>query len=310
MKTIQRASQENLDKIEKYGWDNFYDAIFNQTMSTNRLIKEVGIPTTSGYRIVSAIKENPEILFEAIPTAKNRKLPKQNQRKFNLNDNFFDEENSLMAYWLGFLAADGYVPSDNNEVAICLATTDRKHLELWKKDIQAEKEIKDYQDNKGHFNSKLIVTSPHMREQLAKYGIVPNKTKVFHFPQNLDRQYWKDFIRGYFDGDGSIQYLNSNKAIRFNLIAYNDDILETIMDFFEEDYGIPRVNIQYSENKVPRIDYSTNSSKKLFQILYYPGCRCLERKYLKFVEAIKKNQENNKFQENNSLYLNVDDFQI
>ena len=36
-------------------------------------------------------------------------------RKFNLNENFFDEMNEKSSYWLGFLYADGYVRMKDNK---------------------------------------------------------------------------------------------------------------------------------------------------------------------------------------------------
>ena len=36
-------------------------------------------------------------------------------RKYNLNENFFDEINDKSVYWLGFLYADGSVRMKNNK---------------------------------------------------------------------------------------------------------------------------------------------------------------------------------------------------
>ena len=40
----------------------------------------------------------------------------QNQRKYLVNDNYFDIENERMAYLLGFLASDGTVRKNSNEI--------------------------------------------------------------------------------------------------------------------------------------------------------------------------------------------------
>ena len=53
-------------------------------------------------------------------------------RKYNLNENFFDELNEKSAYWLGFLYADGYVSSYENSIGISLKSEDINHLEKFK----------------------------------------------------------------------------------------------------------------------------------------------------------------------------------
>lgn len=51
-----------------------------------------------------------------------------------------------------------------------------------------------------------------MKKDLAKYGCVQNKTYIgFSFP-SIEEKYYYDFIRGYFDGDGSI-YCTGNKYV-------------------------------------------------------------------------------------------------
>ena len=44
----------------------------------------------------------------------------QNQRKYLVNDNYFDIENERMAYLLGFLASDGTVRKNNKDVLIVI----------------------------------------------------------------------------------------------------------------------------------------------------------------------------------------------
>ena len=102
----------------------------------------------------------------------------------------------------------------------------------------------------------------------------------------LSKEYWKDFIRGYFDGDGSISTAGPN-AIRFQICSATEDVLKKIIDFFEEN-DIPRVNIQVTyRNKNPLyyFQYSSTSTRKIYNILYYDNCLCLPRKKKKFEEV-------------------------
>lgn len=57
---------------------------------------------------------------ENIPTRK---------RKYSLNENYFEEiMNEEQAYWLGFLAADGYISEKRGTVVLELQEQDLEHL--------------------------------------------------------------------------------------------------------------------------------------------------------------------------------------
>lgn len=212
-----------------------------------------------------------------------------NRRIHDVNDNYFSEENHNMAYLLGFLASDGTIRKNDNSVKIGLSSVDRDFLLTIKKEIGYQGELTDYITSNGFSVSELRFTSKQIKADLAKYNIVPNKTFIYTFPKNLKREYWIDFIRGYFDGDGSVSTASS-EAIRWQVCSANPDVLNTIVDFFFEEYEISKVNLQWQE-KVHRlyyIQYSTTATRKIFQILYTPNCLKLPRKYEKFKKLVMK----------------------
>lgn len=212
-----------------------------------------------------------------------------NRRIHDVNDNYFSEENHNMAYLLGFLASDGTIRKNDNSVKIGLSSVDRDFLLTIKKEIGYQGELTDYITSNGFSVSELRFTSKQIKADLAKYNIVPNKTFIYTFPKNLKREYWIDFIRGYFDGDGSVSTASS-EVIRWQVCSANPDVLNTIVDFFFEEYEIPKVNLQWQE-KVHRlyyIQYSTTATRKIFQILYTPNCLKLPRKYEKFKKLVMK----------------------
>lgn len=215
-------------------------------------------------------------------------LSNQNRRKYNVNDYYFDKENSNTAYYLGFLAADGTVSKDGNQVKIGLSSVDKDFLEQMRKNLSIEKEIFTYETSNGFEVSELRFTSARIKNKLAEYNIVPRKTYTFSFPTNLNRKYWIDFIRGYFDGDGSISSAGPN-AIRFQICAHRKEVLQPIIDFFYEEYNIPKVNIQTAnkeKNPLYYFQYSTNATREIYKKLYTPNCICLKRKYDKYSSLI------------------------
>lgn len=213
----------------------------------------------------------------------------QNQRKYPVNDNYFSIENSKMAYLMGFIAADGTVRKDTNEIKIGLSSKDIDFLKMIKNELGG-RPIKEYTTKDGFDVCSFSCTSKQIKEDLARYNIVPQKTFIFTFPKNLNKKYWIDFIRGYFDGDGSVSTAGTS-AIRWQLCSATKDVLETIINFFYEEYNIPMVSIQERKGKnvLYYIQYSSVPTRKIYDILYSDGCLYLPRKKEKFEEIYSLN---------------------
>lgn len=270
-------------QLPKETVEGILDNYVNKGFGLIKSGKEFGV----GTRVVRRILLENNIHIRSFNEAAS--ISSVNRRIHDVNDNYFSEENHNMAYLLGFLASDGTIRKNDNSVKIGLSSVDRDFLLTIKKEIGYQGELTDYITSNGFSVSELRFTSKQIKADLAKYNIVPNKTFIYTFPKNLKREYWIDFIRGYFDGDGSVS-IASSEAIRWQVCSANPDVLNTIVDFFFEEYEIPKVNLQWQE-KVHRlyyIQYSTTATRKIFQILYTPNCLKLPRKYEKFKKLVMK----------------------
>lgn len=193
------------------------------------------------------------------------KYSPQNQRKYKINDNYFDIINSDNAYLLGFLAADGCIEKDGS-IKIGLSSIDKQFLEAIKLELQSNYPIRDYQTKDGFNISEFIFRSQKIKDQLQQYGIVNKKTYSFLFPYNLPQKYWIDFIRGYWDGDGT--FCLSGLYTRASLCAYNKKLLEQILDILEKTYNISKVNIYQNKSGLYYFQYSHTAAKQLYKIFY------------------------------------------
>ena len=270
-----QLSQKVIDKI-----------IYDYTVNRYGLIK-TGKQNGVGERIVRRILLENKIHIRSQSEA--AIIANIQRRQFNLNDNYFSSENERMAYLLGFLASDGTIDKKNNRIKIGLSSIDKDFLIMIKKELGYEGDILDYQTSNGFNVSELTFTSQQIKKDLAKYNIVPNKTFTYTFPESLNKKYWIDFIRGYFDGDGSVSTAGPH-AIRWQICAANKQVLEKIIDFFYEEYSIEKVSIlvQMKEHPLYYFQYSTTATKKIFSILYKENCLKLPRKYFKFKELVMK----------------------
>ena len=130
----------------------------------------------------------------------------------SINENYFEKiDNQDKAYWLGFLYADGCI-TDNNRLVIHLAIKDIGHLEKFKESLSWEGDIKCYDKS-----VKIAIRSNKLTNDLISHGCTPRKTFTLTFP-NLDKDLIPHFIRGYFDGDGSV-FISNEKHWRNDKIS-------------------------------------------------------------------------------------------
>jgi hypothetical protein len=170
-------------------------------------------------------------------------------RKYNLNENFFDVLNEKSTYWLGFLYADGYVrmkDGKSGELKLKLKDTDKCHIEKFLKDIECDKPIKCGIDNKSKFCS-VTVYSNLLVNKLFELGCVNNKTQIIRLPI-LENDLMNHFIRGYFDGDGSIYKVkkrpNSFTVSICSNVLFNKDLLNLLgygKEFLFENYSVIKI---------------------------------------------------------------------
>lgn len=214
---------------------------------------------------------------------KNRKLNNNRYPLFNKIDN------EISAYWLGFLYADGCVHHiNNNNYKVALAIKDTEHLLRFRKDIGAMQ--KPYYIKNGCVS--ISIGSYILAKDLIGLGCVPRKSLILKFPteEQVPVHLLSHFIRGYFDGDGSVY-----KA------AYNSYYAEFIGTFqFMEGVvnilcGVGLTNISIRNKIVNKNTYTIRYSKQtdvvlLYKYLYDNATICLDRKrdrFLKFLELIK-----------------------
>lgn len=143
---------------------------------------------------------------------------KQQGRKYPCNDDFFKVQSADMAYVLGFIAADGYISAKENCISIELQQQDKEILNKIAKVTGVTRPIQTQQRNTGKYTATLRNWSAAWKQDLSHYGIINKKTFTLKPPTLLLPEYRIDYIRGYFDGDGSIStfHATNNKGVKYN----------------------------------------------------------------------------------------------
>lgn len=159
------------------------------------------------------------------------------KNRYTLNENYFDDiDTEAKAYILGFIYADGFV-GDEKFNNIVISINDYEILEFIKKELEFTGEIRKTQKG-GFINSKhgysLNFSSKIVANKLREIGLYPNKSLTMSRMPNIRTELIRHFIRGYFDGDGSIvlshnssYYRNNGKIKKYIYPTYKFIILGT-----------------------------------------------------------------------------------
>lgn len=196
------------------------------------------------------------------------------------NHDFFSTWSRPMAYILGIITADGGINYPKPYVT----------LDIKSKDIEILKYCRCYLNPAANFykyervhpktgniyeSSKLMVYSQKMVDDLKIYSVFPNKTGKHLLDFDIPNEYFPDYTRGFFDGDGSVYY-KANKI--------NSKITCKSWPFLAElayRIGI-NFSTEFSKNKLMSIKYFYKTSIKLRDFMYQNEEFALTRKKERF----------------------------
>lgn len=202
--------------------------------------------------------------------------------KNKLNHKFFQAWSSDMAYILGFLTADGCVSSNRPYIFVEVQRTDEDILRYILDQIQCTNKIYQYKhldkrSGKVYLSSKIGFHSRQIVSDLNKYSIFPNKTGKHKIDFDIPEQFKWDYIRGFFDGDGSAYHAHDVVNIAFSCqsLEYLYDLQRLI-----NKNGSIEVN-----GKPPKLKYFGGSARYFYDNMYSKYKFCLERKRQKFING-------------------------
>ena len=227
---------------------------------------------------------------------------RDSKKQYEYDETYFSQiDTPDKAYWLGFLYADGYItkPKQGNPVlGICLA--EPEPIEKFKKALKSNLPIRSYKKVNGYSDKsieyRIAFHSKQMVEDLEKWGCVERKTFKLKFPDFLTEDLVPHFIRGYFDGDGSVfLHVTKNNRKEYIMLGSQFSGIESFLrdmvkyfDFIEEDQCV--YQDKRKETDCWRIQFASNlRSLKLYHYMYKncPQDICLSRKREKFENFIK-----------------------
>lgn len=212
----------------------------------------------------------------------------ENNKKYNINENYFLKWSKDMAYILGYIYADGNL--DSNKYRLRISSVDKEILEKFNIRFKSDRELKLEKNSIGSWYT-LTVDNRKIYTDLVKLGVTPNKSKNCNI-SNIPHKFRYDFIRGYFDGDGCVYSKNhkdsSIPTLSIDIATTSDDFKDTFIELTkaitDEKH---KFSIQTRTNGLHIIRANTVVSERLYNKMYYKNCLCLQRKKNKFDEILK-----------------------
>lgn len=182
----------------------------------------------------------------------------------------FSELDDVTAYWLGFIAADGHLrdgaeDGHRYELVIEVNKKDEAHLDKLRDLLGFGTKIHRNRDDCVIF----VFSSKSLVQNLSQWIECGNKTELDNF-SDVPEEFKRDFVRGYFDGDGST---NGRSASITSCPATLHPLANFISDIVEE----PARFYHKKNNKAIAARWNKNATKRFFE--EFNGLPRLERKW-------------------------------
>ena len=222
-----------------------------------------------------------------------------------LNTHYFDKWTPDMAYVLGFIFADGSV--SKYTLSIQISELDISVLEFVKRELQATREINHYPASKKCStgpSASIRIHSKFLVDKLGELGVFPAKTyRNDPFP-NVPTDCLGHFIRGVFDGDGSVC---SGKACGVNFIG-PVSFIQTMAERMHHEFSMSLKTVRITEGKRAswaNVYWTKPNDLRLFYRSVYPNGFnfCLERKHNLLLQWLLKPRVEMKVTESNAETL-------
>ena len=244
MGTALEKTKEKLFEIEKNFTTEIYEQYLNGEIEYSSLPKIIG---SDRYAIDK---------FMALKGFKKRKTVIDETTNHSI---FSDINTQEKAYLLGFYYADGSLSDEH--ISISVSEKDYEIIGFFKNYIckyNKHTVTKPFCNKKSGYTSKPMMTitfrSKQISEDLNRYGMGENKTyssttDLSFIPKDL----MIHFIRGYFDGDGTVCHTHgvSKKKLpngdyksypynnyNWSIISNNENVVRAISNFLRDNYGM------------------------------------------------------------------------
>lgn len=246
--------------------DDEFMAICENAISMRQAASIMDIPFTT-------FKRRAERLDCYITNQPGVGIDKEYKSKYFVEEEYFDIWSPQMAYWYGFIVADGgIIPNCKHRFKLRLSGKCEYMLRRFKQDVSftgpilrgTTKAITN--SDKKYKYSEIIINNKCFVKSLKEKGIVERKTYIdLEYINFVPTEYRPYFLIGLFDGDGHIRKSDGDISIAGNKIN-----LISILEYF----GLKEETL-YVRDKGKFVDVSLGKRKNnfIFYKIYLKYCK-------------------------------------
>lgn len=279
---------------QKLSKETLYRLYHVERRSLGDIAKDYGVSRVAIMNYCKALNIPLRTKSQArIEAQKQGKLP---QQFFDINEDFFNNWSHRMAYVLGLIITDGCISKAGT---VALSINDKDLLEKIKKAMSSKHKITSSRRQKGLYC--FYFTRERLAKKLNNLGVIPRKSLTVKLPK-VPQEYLPDFIRGVFDGDGSVYYdMRSPKfPIRTKFVSSSLSFIYALEQKLQE-FGLPprKIYEQKTKNAISfMFKYGHKDSIKLFRLMYGKMIDTkiyMQRKHNKFVQKMYGGENDGKY---------------
>ena len=201
-----------------------------------------------------------------------------------------------LAYAVGLLAADGCLISDQH--LIDFTSVDLEQVRNYKKCLGLHDiKIGQKTSGRGDMAYRVQFKSAAFYAWLESIGLAPNKSKTLN-ELRIPKEYFFDFLRGLFDGDGSTySYFDprwkSSFMFYLNFTSASSEFLLWLQSKLQQYMRVKGHIVSSARSQTLR--FAKVEASKIIEKMYHsPTVVCLKRKKEKIEKTFRTNDLNNK----------------
>ena len=211
--------------------------------------------------------------------------------KYRVNEKFFEKWSQNSAYVLGFIFADGHLENSPyiRGKYLRITSTDFSIVDRIKKTLDASHTIVETPPCGNRKRKYMLRIGSHkIYNDLETLRLHPRKSLDMQFP-DVPSHVLADFIRGYFDGDGTItiESLKHSPHNRLKVIftSGSKDFLSSLATKLKNEC-IDKLGRVINSNRSYQLIYRSRDALKVLDFIYGPTAKkdtlSLERKHKRY----------------------------
>ena len=277
---------------------------FTSKIYTKEVIDKLAQEYLQGATIEELQQKYPKYKGNINSYLRKRGITRRRGNVSNCNPKYFSKiDEPQKAYFLGLLFADGSIVEkkrnpNNKTLRLELQIQDKYIVEEFARVIGSTKEVKESFGNGKEYlvNGKTYKNNKHecyfsisniqLIQDLINYGCTPRKSFTLVKLPNIPNEFYKDFILGFYDGDG---IASVGKFRHYMGFVGTQKFLTEIANKINEEIGLPVPNLTYNQsNKMYYLCYHTNEAQIALWNYFYSNTNYpyLLRKKVKMQKAL------------------------